>query len=88
MLRSLLGDLALFSRNLVSRIKRCISTDTDKLSANISLQKKQHNEIQYSEIPGFEKLQGGPLTKLFSSMNLVSIQVLEHEHTVGDPKAT
>ena len=53
---------------------------------NVSLQKKVHSEMKSLEIPGFEKLQNRTQNKLFFSMNLVSILVLENEHMDGDPK--
>ena len=57
-------------------------------AANGSSQRKQHNEIKSFEMHGFESLPGGALNKLFSSMNPVSILVLEHGLMDGDPKIT
>ena len=57
-----------------------------ELWTNVSLQKKVHSEMKSLEIPGFENLQNGAQNKLFFSMNLMSILVLENEHIDGDPK--
>lgn len=58
-----------------------------QLLANNSSQKKRYNEIKTSVMPGFARLPRGMPTKLFFSMNPVSIQAPEQEHTDGVQKA-
>ena len=66
--------------------KKVYQPTVTKLSANLSLQKKRHNEIQNLGMHGFERSTIGTLNKLFSLMNLALIRALEHVPTVGGPK--